>query len=148
MNTHPYLRAYMAGIVVPTVFLIFVLTTFITIRLVLQYPAPIERVIVFPMAAVPNLWGLWNMLYLRLRQGRHLSIGLHGGALPFLLALMACAVGRTLGVVAISARGLVYFGALYVDYGLLFVGFCVVVGIYYLVWKYLVNFLNAAVGIA
>ena len=63
MNTHPYLRAYMAGIVVPTVFLIFVLTAFITIRLVLQYPAPIERVIVFPMAAVPNLWGIWNMLY-------------------------------------------------------------------------------------
>jgi hypothetical protein len=148
MNAHPYVRAYMAGIVVPTVFLIFVLSAFITIRLVLQYPAPIERVIVFPMAAVPNLWGIWNILYVRLRQGRHASIGLHGALLPFVLALAAFTVGKMLGLVAVSARGLVYFGALYVNYGCLLFGFCVVVGIYYLAWKYVVNFLNAVVGIA
>jgi len=148
MNTHPYVRAYMAGIVVPTVFLIFVLSAFITIRLVLQYPAPIERVIVFPMAAVPNLWGFWNMLYLRLRRGRHASIGVHGGVLPFLLALTAFGIGSILGVVAITSHGLVYFGALYVNYWLMAVGFCAVVGIYYLVWKYAVNFLNGVVGIA
>jgi hypothetical protein len=148
MTTHPYIRAYMAGIVVPTVFLIVVLSAFITFRLVLQYDAPIERVIVFPMAAVPNLWGLWNMLYIRLMKRRHVSIGLHGGALPFVLALTGSAVGCTLGVVAISPRGLLYFGALYVNYWLLAVGFCVVVGIYYLAWKYLVNFLNGVVGIA
>ena len=77
-----------------------------------------------------------------------MSIGLHGALLPFVLALAAFTVGKTLGLIAVSPRGLVYFGALYVDYGLLFVGFCVVVGIYYLVWKYLVNFLNGVVGIA
>jgi RNA polymerase sigma-70 factor (ECF subfamily) len=33
-------------------------------------PIPIERVIVFPMALIPNLWGFWNMLYVWLRQHR------------------------------------------------------------------------------
>jgi hypothetical protein len=29
---------------------------------VYNVPVPIERVIVFPMAVVPNLWGAWNVL--------------------------------------------------------------------------------------
>lgn len=57
MNTHPYLRAYLAGICVPTIFLLFVATGFTFIRYVYNFPVPIERVIVFPMAVVPNLWG-------------------------------------------------------------------------------------------
>jgi hypothetical protein len=148
MNSHPYVRAYMAGIVVPTLFLIVVLTAFITLRLILKFPAPIERVIVFPMAAVPNLWGLWNMLYVRLNRGRHISAGMHGAILPFVLALTAVCLGTASGVVSVSARGLIYFGALYVDYGHIAIGFFLVVGIYYLVWKYVVNFFNGVVGVA
>jgi hypothetical protein len=60
MNTHPYLRAYMAGIVAPSFGLLVALTVFIVTRLVLQVPIPIERVIIFPMALVPNAFGLWN----------------------------------------------------------------------------------------
>ena len=63
MSQHPYLRAYMAGITVPTVFLLVAMTGFIIARLVYNVPIPIERVIVFPMAVIPNLWGVWNMLY-------------------------------------------------------------------------------------
>ena len=62
MNTHPYLRAYMPGIVVPTVFLLVAMTGFMLARFVYNVPVPIERVIVFPMAVVPNLWGAWNVL--------------------------------------------------------------------------------------
>ncbi len=64
MNTHPYLRAYLAGIFVPTLVLPLILAGFITVRLILALPIPIERFIIFPMAVVPSLFGLWNMVYL------------------------------------------------------------------------------------
>src|SRR5216684_894001 len=86
MNTHPYLRAYMAGIVAPSVGLLVALTVFIVTRLVLQVPIPVERVIIFPMALVPNAFGLWNILYVWSRPHRHLPIGLHGALLPPVLA--------------------------------------------------------------
>ena len=63
MNNHPYLRAYMAGIAVPTVFLLVIMSVVCIFRFVYNVPIPIVRVIVFPMALVPNLFGLWNMFY-------------------------------------------------------------------------------------
>ena len=84
MNTHPYLRAYMAGIFTPSLVLLVILSGFILTRLVLQVPIPIERVIVFPMALVPNLFGLWNILYVW--SHRRLPIGFHGALLPWILA--------------------------------------------------------------
>jgi hypothetical protein len=54
MNEHPYLRAYMAGIALPTAFLLVALTVFCVARFVAQVPIPIERAIVFPMALIPN----------------------------------------------------------------------------------------------
>src|SRR5260370_40032558 len=84
MNTHPYLRAYMAGIFTPRLFLLVALTVFILTRLVFQLPVPIERVIVFPMALVPNLFGLWNILYVWSQ--RRLPIGFHGALLPVIMA--------------------------------------------------------------
>src|SRR5215813_14247199 len=91
MNQHTYLRAYMAGIVVPTIFLLLAATAFTIARYVYNVPVPIERVIVFPMAVVPNLWGLWNIAFVALHEKLHLSIGLHGALLPFLLAPLAIA---------------------------------------------------------
>ena len=64
---HPYLRAYMAGIVVPTAFLLVVMIVFTLARFVFDVPVPIERVVVFPMALIPNLFGLWNIFYVGLR---------------------------------------------------------------------------------
>ena len=71
MNQHPYLRAYMAGIVVPTLVLLVAVTVFTFARYVCNVPVPIERVIVFPLAIVPNLWGLWNIIYIALLAPRH-----------------------------------------------------------------------------
>lgn len=146
MNTHPYVRAYMAGAIVPTLFLIVVLGGFIVVRLVLQFPEPVERLIVFPMAVVPNLFGLWNMLYARLREGRNYSIGVHGALLPFVLAPLAAVVACWLEFLKTTHGGIVYFG-MPVPYGMLAAGFCVAMAIYYLVWKYIVNFFNGVVGI-
>jgi len=53
MNTHPYLRAYLAGIFLPTLVLPLLLTVFIVVRIVLKVPVPIEQAIIFPMAIVP-----------------------------------------------------------------------------------------------
>src|SRR5271169_2109677 len=86
MDQHKYLRAYMAGIVVPTIVLVIGVTAFCIARYVYDLPVPIERLMIFPMAAVPNLWGLWNVLYVALRPRWQHPIGLHGALLPFLLA--------------------------------------------------------------
>jgi hypothetical protein len=137
MNQHPYLRAYMAGIAVPTAFLLIAMTAFTVARYVCDVPLAIERVVVFPMAVVPNLWGLWNILYVALLSRRHMSIGLFGAALPFLLVPGAYVVTRLVGfdVPAFIHSVLPYF-------------FPIGVAIYYLAWKYLVGSLNAIVGVA
>ena len=36
---------------------------------VLRVPEPIDRGLVFPMALVPNIFGVWNMIYQRVRSG-------------------------------------------------------------------------------
>lgn len=137
MNKHPYLRAYMAGIAIPTVFLLAVMTSYTIHRYVYDMPIPIERVIVFPMAAIPNAWGLWNVIYVAFLQKRHVSLGLFGGALPLLLVPGGYLVTRllqfTIPEVVLHALPFALPIALIV---------------YYLAWKYFVGFLNAELGIA
>src|SRR5438876_11398620 len=94
MNKHPLLRAYLAGIAVPTIFLMIVATVFTLVRYVYNAPIPIERVIVFTMAFVPNLCGLWNVLHAALfTQGRLLLV-IFGCLLPLLPALAGYFVTR------------------------------------------------------
>jgi hypothetical protein len=137
MNKHPYLRAYLAGIAVPTVFLLVGMTAYTVIRYVYAVPIPIERVIVFPMAAVPNAWGLWNVLYRVTLANRHVSLGVFGGTLPLLLAPGGYVVTRLLGF---SVPHEVFVVAPF--------ALPVALVVYYLVWKYFVGFLNAELGIA
>jgi hypothetical protein len=148
MSTHPYARAYMAGVAVPTMFLLVILTGFVFLRLILRIPVPLEKIIVFPMAVVPNVFGLWNMLYVKLHESRQLSIGGFGALLPFVLVPIGAAVACSLGFLTATSSGLEYFGTVRVNYGPLAAGFGVVIVIYYLGWKYLVNFFNGVVGIA
>ncbi len=147
MNTHPYLRAYMAGITVPTMLLLVALTGFLLARYTFAIPIPIERAIVFPMALVPNIFGLWNIFYLWLRPRRHLPIGLHGALLPFILAPAGFAVGTLSGFLAATDHGLVWFQQIAFPYAHFAIGFGVALVLYYLVWKYLVGFFNQVLGI-
>lgn len=137
MNKHPYLRAYMAGIMVPTPFLLVVIAGFCIARYVINISIPIERVIMFPMAVVPNLWGLWNVLYLALRSHLKISLGAHGAILPFILAPSAYLVARILDF---QIPHIIHYGFP--------IGFPVAIALYYLVWKHLVGFLNAVLSIA
>jgi hypothetical protein len=148
MNGHPYLRAYMAGIVVPTAFLLVAMTAFVMARLVYHVPVPIERLIVFPMALVPNLFGAWNALYVWLGPGRRLPIGFHGALLPFVVAPLGVAIVKSLGFLTVTSAGWVLFDAVTIGHGLAAAVFPFVVVVYYLVWKHLVAFFNSVLGIA
>ena len=137
MNRHPFLRAYMAGITVPTIFLIVVATVFTIARYVYNIPVPVERVIMFPMAVVPNAWGLWNILFVALRDRWQLSIGLHGALLLFLLSPLGIVVASLLNFpIANFAAHVLPFAA------------PVALIVYYFAWKYLVGFLNRVQEIA
>lgn len=148
MNTHPYLRAYMAGIALPTMLLVVVLSAFLTARYVYLIPIPVERAIVFPMALVPNIFGLWNIFYLWLRPRRYLPIGFHGAILPFILAPIGFTLATCLGFLAATSGGLVWFHRVVIPYALLAVGFTFALIAYYLAWKYVVGFFNDVLGIA
>lgn len=148
MNQHPYLRAYMAGISAPTPFLVVVLTLFGVARFRYNVPIPVERIIIFPMAIIPNLWGLWNMLHVASRSHTHLPLGIHGAILPFILAPAGFLLGRGLNFLQFTGHSFVYFGILNIHFGHIAIAFTVAVIIYYLVWKYLIGFFNAVVGIA
>lgn len=148
MNSHPYLRAFLAGAFVPTIVLPLILTGFIIFRLVLQISIPIERGIVFPMALVPSLFGLWNMFWVGTHERTHLPIGLHGAVLPVLIMPAGAVLATCLGILALGARGVTWFNTLHVPYALIAPIFLCVLGGYYLVWKYIVGFVNRVLGIA
>jgi hypothetical protein len=152
MNTHPYLRAFLAGVFVPTLILPVMLCVFIVVRLVLQEPFPIERGLIFPMAVVPALWGVWNMLHLMLNGGSnartHLSLGVHGAVLPLLLMPLGAALAISLGILQLGASGVNWFHACFVPYVLIAPVFLAALAFYYLAWKYIVGFVNRTLGIA
>ena len=112
MRPHPYLRAYMAGVTVPTAVLLAAIAIYAYFRFYFEVPnqfviplpgPPLERAIVFPMAVVPNTWGAWNMLHLALRSRVPLSLGVHGALLPLILIPSGIALARAAGRVHHSA---------------------------------------------
>ncbi len=131
MKNHVYLRAYMAGVTAPTVLVVFVLIGFVVLRFGCGEPIPIERGLVFPLAIVPGLWGVWNMLYVALRRHWRIPLGVHGALVPLVAGPLALGNALLLGfdiprlVVAVFP---VAVGAAMLAY--------------YLVWKYVVGFFN------
>jgi len=148
MNTHPYLRAYLAGIFLPTLILPVFLTVFIVVRIVFKMPVPIEQALIFPMAVVPSLFGLWNMLWLGSHEQTHLPIGLHGAILPLLMMPTGATTASCLGVLVLGSHGVTWFNACEVPYALIAPCFLAALAGYYLVWKYLVGTFNRVLGIA
>lgn len=144
MQRHPYLRAYMAGIVVPTLVLLVLVAIDawqkfyfeVSNQFVIPLSSrPLDRALLFPMAVVPNVWGLWNMLFLRYRERLPLSLGLHGALLVPLLIPGGIALAGVFDEFTIQWQ----FALPMLPIGM---------ALYYLAWKYAVAFLNAEVGIA
>jgi hypothetical protein len=148
MNTHPYLRAYLAGIFAPSLGLLVALTVFILTRLVFQVPIPIERVIIFPMALVPSVFGLWNIIYVWTRPHRYLPIGFHGALLPVVMVPVGAIAAAAGGFLTIGAHGVTWFQTIDIPYSLIAPWFLGAVVIYYLVWKYVVGFFNQMLVVA
>ena len=144
MRPRPYLRAYMAGIVVPTIVLLWIASVDAYRLFYLEVPSqfvfglparPLERAILFPMAIVPNLWGVWNMVWVATKSRTRLPVGLHGSVLPALLVPAGILHGRALELFHIQ-----------MGYALLAIP--VGMAMYYLAWKFLVGSLNREMGLA
>jgi hypothetical protein len=89
------------------------------------------------MAVVPNVWGLWNVLFVAWRTRLQIPIGLHGALLPFLLAPLGMLLASILNF---SIRGFAtHIFPIAAPLGLI---------AYYLAWKYLVGSLNRIVNLA
>jgi hypothetical protein len=124
------------------------LVGFIVVRLGMQFPFPIERGLVFPLALVPSLWALWNMLWIGSHTRTHLSIGVHGALLPLLLMPSGAVMATCLGILQLGASGVTWFQSFYVPYALIAPAFACALAGYYLLWKYIVGFVNRVLGIA
>jgi hypothetical protein len=144
MRPHRYLRAYMAGIVVPTLYLLVVASIDVYHKYYFEvsnqfvFPLasrPLQRALLLPMAVVPNAWGLWNMLYLRSRGRITWPLGLHGALLVVVLIPGGIELARLFETFSIQWRFALPM-------------FPIGMAVYYLAWKYLVGFLNAELGIA
>jgi hypothetical protein len=140
----------MAGIVVPTIFMVVIVTVFAAWRSTIMPLAPdspsaptvgdvllleaLGRAIIFPMAIVPNVWGLWNVLYLAA-----------GGKMPSHSASMArfCLSSSSRSASAWQTP------SASIDSNPWILPFAATAMVaYYLVWKHIVGFLNAEMGIA
>ena len=126
----------MAGITIPTMMLIFIMIVFTLARYIFDVSVSIEKIIVFPMAIVPNLWGIWNILYVYLRRYRYLSIGFHGALLALVIIPLAFGITRLTGFEIPWLLASAFPFAM-----------PILVSVYYLVWKHLVAFFNAVLGI-
>jgi hypothetical protein len=100
------------------------------------------------MALVPTLFGVWNMLHLASHESTHLAIGPHGAILPLIGAPIGATVASCLGILKFGAQSVSVFQCVQIPYMVL--PFCVLAAMagYYLVWKYIVGFVNSVLGIA
>jgi hypothetical protein len=144
MRPRPYLRAYMAGIVVPTIFLLIIMSIDayhvfyfeVPSQFVFGLPSrPLERTILFPMAVVPNLWGVWNMAWVATKSRTGVPIGVHGSLLVAFIVPAGILLGRALELFHIQ----MWYALPAIPVGMI---------VYYLVWKFLVGSLNQEMGIA
>jgi hypothetical protein len=143
MRPRPYLRAYLAGIATPTLFLLVIVTADAFLHAfghdafspeVAGLMPQLERVLPFPMAVVPNLWGLWNVAYTAIHgRRRRWPLGVHGALLVLILVPSGVLLARTMGVAVSFADALPVIP--------------VAMAIYYLAWKFVVGFLNRELGI-
>lgn len=148
MNTHPYLRAFMAGTLVPTLVLPLLLTAFLLLRVGMQVSFPIERGLIFPMALVPALWGVWNILWQWSHERTRLPVGVHGALLPPLMIPVGAAIAIHGGLLTLSPRSATWFNAVTVPNTLIGLFLLIGMTVYYLAWKYVVGFVNRLLGIA
>jgi hypothetical protein len=136
MKHHPHLRAYLAGIAVPTFLTPLGVAAFALARFVFGIPIPIERVIIFPLALLPIIWGAWNVLYFLVGVRLQLPIGIFGALILVFFGPLGYFLAHL--VLDLSFLPPRIFG----------VGIPVGLIAYYLIWKYFVSYFNRLLGLA
>ena len=101
----------MAGTLVPTLVLPLLLIAFIVLRIVMQVSFPIERGLIFPMALVPALWGVWNVLWELSHERTRLPVGVHGAFLPLLMMPVGAAIATQGGLLKLGPNSATWFNA-------------------------------------
>jgi hypothetical protein len=111
---------------------------FVVAGLALAPPAEhafrVQEVVIFPIGFVPNAWGLWNMLYVRVRRSREVPAGPYGAALLIVLMPLAYGIQAALGKMLWTPATIA-------------VGFPLAVVAYYLAWKLGVARFNELLGV-
>jgi hypothetical protein len=133
MPSHPYLRAYMAGLVAHSV--VVFLVGLAAAAVFGKIPAPAERAMIFPIAVNPTAWGLWNALHLRLPDRYRLSLGWHGVALCLVLMTAGVGLASALSISFVTIRGAVLVTA-------------PTAAAYYVLWTHVVRFLNKVLDVS
>ena len=127
MPSHRYLRAYMAGLVAPS--LVVLLVALAVAARFSRIRPDVVQVMLFPTAINPAAWGAWNALYIALPAHRRLPIGWHGAVLPLLLVPLGVLLARALHIPFVTPLGAAAVTP-------------PVVIAYYVLWKYVVSFFN------
>lgn len=129
---HPYVRAYLAGVALPTVV---VCVVGLVVAFLFHDTEPaILRALMLPIAGNPVAWGLWNVLWVALGRRKWVQLGWHGALLAVILIGLGVLFAASLDVPqATPALGAAV---------LIPVGF-----VYYVLWRYAVAFLNSLVGL-
>jgi hypothetical protein len=132
MRAHRYLRAYLAGIAVPTV-VVCVAGTIAVIFFDYLEPS-VQRTLILPIAINPVIWGCWNVLWAALAPSRRAQIGWHGAVLAVLLIGLGLLLAPRLNVSGVTPQ---HGAAVLVPTGFA----------YYVLWRYAVSFLNSLVDV-
>lgn len=135
MTGPKFLRAYMAGLVPPSIIALLsyiaatVAHTFFNAAL-----PPVEKGIMFPLVVVPNLWGIWNGLWAV--SSKRLPLGVHGALMPFLSFGLGAMAAKLLDIPITDQM-----------IRMLPLSLAMSVATYFLIWKYGVRYLNRIAGI-
>ena len=125
----------MAGVTPATFFSLLVWFAAIVAQTVFAVKMPpFERIMTFPIVVVPNLWGFWNGIWAVSR--RRLPLAWHGALLPFVNFALGGAVAKVLNI-TVTAEMLRSAP----------ISLAMSIIAYYLVWKYVVAFLNSLVDV-
>jgi hypothetical protein len=128
---HPLLRAYMAGVAVPSL-VVCAAAVVVALRFS-AIPSSVERAMIFPMALNPFIWGAWNALYVALRRRWRIPIGWFGALLAILLILAGVVLAHMLAVSFVTTRGAAFV-------------LVPIAAAYFVLWKYVVAMLNRLLG--
>ena len=129
---HPYVRAYLTGVALPT--LVVCLAGSIAVLSFDRLDPPLQRALLLPIVTNPVVWGIWNVVWVALGPRRRVEIGWHGAMLAVLLIGVGVWLAARLDVSQVTPqRGAIVL----IPTGLA----------YYVLWRYGVSFPNALVGL-